>query len=536
MNRHIDRIVFAHDQSDDFSVTASSMDRMTERKWQQRLRNRIRSEYGPERPPSTVYWNDSREAAVIRRLPSDHRSDGRGDRAHVLVGRADLLDPGLALRLPGWPRWTDASWHEHELGQLRPKPYAELPAGGSLWDRAELAPVNEDLLWPLVHAFRTQPNLQLYVVDTRHSEPDFVLLIRALVGIASVLAPQDREPWTFSTRETRSGGGGLNGRSQFLSGPAAFNLIQGQPKTEVAYPYRRAMPAEEENCRNWVRCYLVHGPDELARMLAGGRPPEDMFNPMSSVPPAAEMSGPVLTDVPAARASVKPAGSRNRQVTAGPADGRPGLDEPSAKDLMWLVGLLPGTPDDELPELCRKIAKAPPLASEQQAQLRSKLLGPASLINQRLGAYPPGIERVRMACGLVQRAIRDEDWGDREIVREIDQTMQDGPLSPAAYAMVLTAIEYQAASEHPNRTAYQLWGTVSGVLPSRADVPSIQAEVGPVTDAEDTAPLAEPARRAKGRRRAEQLSEWLPMALWLSCATVVLLVLTVIALLARSNG
>lgn len=162
--------------------------------WLHVLAPHLRPPVDPDapRPPALSYLRFSDgSAAVLSRTGADRAVEGV---AHVLLGRADLLTPGLALSLSAW-----SGWHFGQPGQallqLRPDQLrlgfdvAGALRAQALADADQLARV---LGWLLQTSDRP-----LSIIGC--PEPDRVAL---LWGLTEIAAPICRtRAWTFSTDE-----------------------------------------------------------------------------------------------------------------------------------------------------------------------------------------------------------------------------------------------------------------------------------------------------------------------------------------------
>lgn len=511
MTAKLHRVVFEHHEHEDFRLMASSLDQPDEIKWQRRLRNRIRLSYRDNRPESTVYWRDEHNAAVIRRLPGG-RGDGRDDVAHVLVGTTETLDVPRALSLPGWPGWRDPLW-DWERSGLRPIAVAELPAVAPELSEDESACVDEDLLWPMIHAlmYRYDEKVSVYQDLAEH---DTVLLIRAFVDMAAVLKPNDPGAWTFSTRgSNESVIGDLAPRLQFVPETQDFSTVVPR-RSVVKYPYGYGSQEEHDNCRILVRTYLRHGRDGLVDMLAGVWPAEDVRAP---APPVETVPGPM--DEP------------TTPIEQGP----PTVEERNPADEWELMRHMVDTPLDELPALVEKMRHVPLSTGEDRATIRRTFLGPEGLVNRRFAEHRNATERVDMACALADRFVRGPEWSDPGVRQVLDRTIETAPGSLAAHALVITAIRNNAMAGYSRHDVSPVWPIVLGDAARHRATHQIPPPEKPVTTRAEPVPAGPPTdgavRSAQGKG-----NERLSMALFVSCATVALLVIVVIELAVALHG
>ncbi len=398
MNGYLDRIVYAHSGSLDFRAVASSL-ASHEYDLRDKFRYYGRLDTQRDRPPSTWYWADGKMAVVIRRLPGN-QGDGRDDRAHVLLGRADELDLRQALALAdNCPLWTEPSWRE--AGVLDKVDARQLPDPLPLWDRPDATADAINNLWPIVHAVCLRPELPIWVFDTL-SEGGVVSQIRTLVGMAAILT-SNVAPWTFATGEDSEVRGSLEPRIRFVRGWGANGVSSDARRTVVRSDYQGATADEAQKYRDLVAIYLTGGPEALQREMDHASASTADSRPPTIAP---RQDGHRTTSEHSFEQPVPP-----QQIP------------PPPENVRTLLNRLHSVPDDELPALVLRLTQTQ-VSEHERNLLRSDLANPHSSTSHRFNQLEPAQRSQLLTQLITMTVMRPKDWRSPEASRTADRLLQ----------------------------------------------------------------------------------------------------------------
>lgn len=418
MNGYLDRITYGHRGSTDFGPVASSPGTNPQRIRSLQFHSRLL--FAPNRPESTFYWNDGTDAAVMRRLPGSD-GDGRDDRAHVLLGRSDVLHLEQALALAADCRiWHDPGW-DNGTETIEPVGTEMLPPRRVMWEHTDQQTNLVEEIWPLLYASEHWPGRPIWVVDDL-SEHTMVNLVRALAGAVEVLRPKGRPLWNFSTREDVLPTGELRPDIQFVprgSGEVASNDL----RAVVRYPYRDATEQDEELYRLIAGTYVERGPHAVAKMLRTlttvTRPQSDAVLVGANEPRRPPENTSLATHDP----NWSPQRQQQQQFVAPPAGVLPADPIPPPVPVSELLARIGTAPASELAGLVDEIARAANNQSDR-AEVRRQLLDPRGKINVRFTRLHPG-DRNRLTVRLLNTVtLGNEGWDHPSATRLVDDLVK----------------------------------------------------------------------------------------------------------------